>query len=86
MRGMGGVYKRGPVYWIRYNHAVTTTQTGRCCPRCHIYNVAVSTGEGKGHTRIRRFAVRLPEKLPRIGLETIGKRVAPGSGREDGQR
>jgi hypothetical protein len=20
MRGMGGIYKRGPVYWIRYNH------------------------------------------------------------------
>ena len=20
MRGLGGVYKRGPVYWIRYHH------------------------------------------------------------------
>src|SRR5262245_24367139 len=20
MRGMGGIYKRGPVYWIRYSH------------------------------------------------------------------
>jgi hypothetical protein len=66
MRGLGNVYKRGPVYWIRFHHrGVEYRESARSSER----SVAVrllkqrlaALGEGGPAVRRGVFSVRRPQ-------------------------